>query len=111
MGTVQFVDDFALVDKDSGVATFRLFVDFLPRPKVRPGMEVLINHLIDKKDNVLKIPKTSFNPKGLDRGEVIVIQEEKKLKKEIQIGITDDTHLEVISGLNLNDEVLLNYEE
>ena len=110
-GRVKEVDDSATIDKDSGTASFRIYVEFTPTRDIRSGMEVMISHLINKKENILLIPHSSFSLLENGKGEVIQVVGGKRTKKIIQTGLLGESHLEVLSGLNQNDEVLLNYEE
>ncbi|MEI6022536.1 MAG: biotin/lipoyl-binding protein [bacterium] len=56
------------------------------------------------KDNVLLIPKTSVIYKN-GKTYAVVHQGNTNVQKEITIGITDQDHVEVVSGLSQNDKV------
>ena len=110
-GVIKLVDNAATVDKDSGVASFRINIEFTPPPQVKPGMETMVEHVVSIKENVLSIPKTALNMASGQSVEVMTIDQGKKLKKAIKIGLIGDTNVEVISGLNNNERVLASYEE
>lgn len=110
-GLVKLVDSSATLDKDSGIASFRLQIVFTPPQKIKPGMEVAINYVVEKKDNVVAIPKTAINIGGSQGMEVMTIIGDKKIKKIIKTGLIGDMNVEVTSGLNSGELVMANYEE
>ena len=110
-GSVVHVDNVATIDKDSGVSSFKIQTEFVPPEKVKSGMEAEIDYLINKKEGVLLIPKTALKPSGSDSAFVEVISNEVKTKKKIKVGISDEVNVEVLDGLKMGDNVLVNYEE
>jgi macrolide-specific efflux system membrane fusion protein len=87
-------------------------VDILPKvvsPFFRSGMSANIDIIETYKTNILVIPLEVLikTPSG-----VYVFVEDKKnknqiLKKQIKIGISDEKNVEVISGLDINDIIIL----
>ncbi|WP_456443320.1 efflux RND transporter periplasmic adaptor subunit [Caldithrix abyssi] len=101
-----------------------------PDPRFRPGMSTTVDILTKRLDNVLKVPiqavtvrskdeiegknkkkssRTDESPKIKDedlREVVFVIKEGKAVIKPVKLGISDDTHYAVLSGLQEGDEVI-----
>ena len=110
-GKVILVDNAASIDKESGVGTFRIYIEFTPVNEIKSGMEMIAEVIVEKKENVLQVPKTAINPLSSNGYHVIVVEGESKSKKQIKVGLIGDTHLEVISGLSPGQKVLAQYEE
>lgn len=110
-GIVKKVDNAATVDSNSGVATFKVTVEFDPPFKVKPGMEARVIYIIEKKDNILLIPKSTLNPLSGTSGEVIVFENGIKKRREVFLGVSNEINIEVISGLSEGEKVLAVYEE
>ncbi|MHB2154545.1 efflux RND transporter periplasmic adaptor subunit [Calditrichota bacterium GD2] len=101
-----------------------------PDPRFRPGMSTTVDILTKRLDNVLKVPiqavtvrskdeiegknkkkstRADESPKIKDedlREVVFVIKEGKAVIKPVKLGISDDTHYAVLSGLQEGDEVI-----
>jgi RND family efflux transporter MFP subunit len=110
-GKVTHVDNAATIDKDSGVGSFRIYIEFTPATEIKSGMEMIAEVTVEKKENVLQIPKTAINPLSSDGYHVIVVDGETKSKKQIKVGLVGDSEIEVISGLTPGQKVLAQYEE
>jgi len=110
-GTVSMVDNAATIDKDSGIGSFRIYIEFTPPKEMKSGMEVIVNHLVEKKENVLTVPKTALNPISAEGYEVMLIEGEQKIKQKIKVGLIGDLNLEVLSGLIPGQKVMAQYEE
>ena len=99
--------------------------------KLKPGMTASINIYIEEDSNALLIPSKAFNFKpdsallsnyrlirapashstspeaNGDAATVWVKQGDSLLQKNIVIGLNDDTHVKVLSGLSRNDAVVV----
>ena len=48
-GVIKLVDNAATIDKDTGVASFRMHIEFIPPEKIKPGMETIIDYVVERK--------------------------------------------------------------
>jgi len=108
---VILLDNSATIDKESGVGSFRIFLEFTPPKEMKSGMEVVAEFLVEKKENVLTIPKTTLDPMNSDGYQVMLINGDQKIKQKIKVGLIGDVNLEVLSGLSLGQKVMARYEE
>ncbi|MDI9495570.1 MAG: HlyD family efflux transporter periplasmic adaptor subunit [Bacillota bacterium] len=70
------------------------------------GSEVDIEIVLQEKNNVLLVDKDAVYEKE-NKKYVTIIDGNKQTEVEIITGLEDDTHVEVLSGLNENDIVLM----
>ncbi len=72
---------------------------------LRPGYEVDIRIITERKNDVVLVPASSvFDYNGKDC--VFVVSDGKALLREVQKGIQDDEHVEIIGGLKEGEPVL-----
>jgi RND family efflux transporter MFP subunit len=74
--------------------------------KLRPGMFVKGDIITLQKDQVLAVPKEIVKSQRGNRS-VFIIERNMAVERGIKIGISDDTHVEVESGLNEDDKVVI----
>lgn len=79
-----------------------------PLKAAKIDFEVDVNILLNKKDNVIKIPAEALKSDKKDSATVMVFENNKAVEKNIKIGIQSDTEIEVLEGLRENEEVILN---
>lgn len=79
-----------------------------PLKGAKIDFEVDVNILLNKKDNVIKIPAEALKSDKKDSATVMVYENDKAVEKNIKIGIQSDTEVEVLEGLRENEEVILN---
>jgi macrolide-specific efflux system membrane fusion protein len=86
-------------------------VNILPKkvPAIfRSGMSANVNIIEQSKENVLMIPLDAVKRDA--QGSFVLVSPgggQKPVKRRAQLGIADDTNVEVISGLDTNDKVLI----
>ncbi|KPJ67797.1 MAG: hypothetical protein AMJ43_02195 [Coxiella sp. DG_40] len=86
-------------------------VDVIPEaiPKVfRSGMSANIEIIEESKKNVLIIPRVAV--KYDTEGSFVFIsqgEDKKPLKRRVELGISDEKNVEVISGINMHDKILI----
>ena len=75
----------------------------------RSGMNATINFIHESKDNVLVIPIEAVNKDNNDENFVFIKKEnvEEPVKQNVVLGVSDDKNVEVISGLDVNDKIIL----
>lgn len=112
--TVVYIEDRGVVR--DGIVTYKTRLEFNSlSPDIRAGMTASIEIDALVVENVLMIPKASvkildeiMEDANMKKAEVEVIVDGKKEKKEIMVGRSDSKgHIEVISGINEGDEVVV----
>lgn len=79
----------------------------LPRnPKVIPELSGEAEFIVDEKKNALVIPRRSIVRKG-DSTFVYVLENSKPIKKQIKLGIQNQTEAEVIEGIHEGQLVII----
>ncbi|MFH1937992.1 MAG: efflux RND transporter periplasmic adaptor subunit [Patescibacteria group bacterium] len=74
--------------------------------RIKSGMTVNLDIETDKKENILYLPYYSI--KEIDgRKYVIVMEDGKREEKTITIGLEGETRVEILSGLEENQEVII----
>lgn len=71
------------------------------------GMSADINILISKKKNVSMLPKECMSTQENHNGEVLTIENNKTKTVNVKLGSQDASSVEIVSGLNEDDSVLL----
>lgn len=74
---------------------------------LKPGFNVNIQIIVATKEGVLAVPQEALFQEG-SRNFVYQIQGGRLLKTEVKVGIGNDTHQEITSGLKAGDLVVLN---
>lgn len=104
LGAVSYVEpgDF-IVD---GVVNYKVRVEFsAPDPKIKSGLTTNLKIQTAKKEGVLTVPAYAVSKEG-DKSFVMVLEEGKAQKREVNLGISGNTGLvEVLNGLNEGDIV------
>ncbi|AFQ45891.1 efflux RND transporter periplasmic adaptor subunit [Desulfosporosinus meridiei] len=75
--------------------------------ELKPGFTVSIEIVVATKEGVLAVPQEALFQEG-NKNYVYRIQAGRLEKAEVKIGIGNDTHQEVTSGLKEGDQVVLN---
>lgn len=102
-GTVSYISDKGIV-KD-GITTYEVYISVEQNSLIKPGMTVDASIILDKTENALLVPTSSLiDVKGgkavrvLENGEII--------GKPVEIGLSNDTMTEIISGIELTDVII-----
>jgi HlyD family secretion protein len=104
-GTVSYIAPAATTSND--VVTYLVRVSFPDAdPQVKVGMSTNLNITTNSKDGVLLVPNTALLPKGAGRVVQVPNADGTTREVEVQIGLTDGTKTEVVSGLNDGDRVV-----
>lgn len=91
-GVVNFAVTVTLDDADSAV---------------KPGMTATANIIVDRRDNALLVPNRAIRSQGGQRV-VQVLYNGQVIAVPVQLGLSNDTATEVLSGLQEGDQVILN---
>lgn len=117
-GTVVEIDSVGTVN--SGVVTYDVKIAFNEDDiSVKPGMSVNVEIVTEAKKNILTISSSAIKIKGkssyVEVFETPVLQNNNlqgtvsnilPIRKEIKVGITDDTFTEIIEGLQEGDQII-----
>ena len=74
---------------------------------LKPGFTVSIQIIVATKEGVLAVPQEALFQEG-SKNYVYQIEGGRLLKTEVTVGIGNDTHQEIISGVKVGDVVVLN---
>ncbi|MGD9678455.1 MAG: efflux RND transporter periplasmic adaptor subunit [Vulcanibacillus sp.] len=103
IGVVSFIADTGIV-KD-GITTYEVQISFENNPKIKEGMTVDVAIILEKAENVFKVPTSSIISVK-DGKAVRVLVGEEIVAKKVETGISDDTMTEIISGLEANETII-----
>jgi len=106
-GVVSEIDSVGTVS--SGVVTYGVKISFdSDDERIKTGMSANIEIITESKKNILVVSSSAVKTKnGISYIEMLNPSSGLPVRKEIEIGISDDTLTEIISGLNEGDEVIL----
>ena len=75
--------------------------------KLRPGMFVKADVIIERSDNAIVIPKNVIQTARGNRRFVYVVERNVAVMRNLVIGIEDEDNVEVLEGLNENDQLVI----
>lgn len=106
-GEVAKIDVVGTVSQ--GVVSYSVDISFeTDDERIKPGMSISANIIIESSENVLTIPSGAIKTMG-DKNFVEVMSVSGAIeRREVEIGITDDTLIEIKSGLSEGDKVVTN---
>ena len=85
---------------------FNVHLDTINSTKLIPNQSVKLQILKSVKDEVLRIPANN-DFKTNSKGTVYIIDSGKRMPKTVTFGLKGSDYMEVISGLNEGDKVLI----
>jgi HlyD family secretion protein len=74
--------------------------------ELKPNTSVNIRIQLNERKNVLSVPRAAVEVSGTGRY-VYLVEDGRLRRKEIKLGISNDTHVEIVDGLVENDAVAL----
>lgn len=96
------------VTSSLGVNQKKVLVTIEPLEKpelLRPGYEVNIKVITERKNNIILVPVTSlFDYKG--KRSIFVVEKGKAVLKSVQTGIQDESFIEIVDGLKEGEIVI-----
>jgi macrolide-specific efflux system membrane fusion protein len=99
--TVSRIDFNATVDS-SGATVYQVEFDLEPSDKLRLGLNGEVTVTVAEVDNTLTVPYSS-----VDDDEVQVVKDGQVVKVPVATGVVSDDSIEIKSGLNENDQVIV----
>ncbi len=108
-GKVKYIESGTI--RDNGVVVTPVEVEILENDKqFRPGISADIDIIIEARENVLTVPATAiYEQEGQEY--VIKIEAEKPQPTAVSTGLSDDIEVEISSGINENDRILINVHQ
>jgi macrolide-specific efflux system membrane fusion protein len=85
-------------------------VDIIPQEvtsSFRSGMNASVDFVVEDKENILVIPVEAVHKNG---GSYVLLQEpnaKEPRKAQVKLGVSDDKNIEVLSGVNGNDRLIV----
>lgn len=106
------INELAASNTPTGNAAIYYYALFdVPNPEhqLRPAMTAQVTIVIDERKQVLTIPQSALGKKiGDNKYEVTLLQNEQHREiRHIKTGMKDDLNIEVVSGLDEQDKVIL----
>ena len=77
-----------------------------PSGNLKAGMFVRVNIIYDTHQNTLLVPKNAVIVEDQE-SYVFVVAEGKAIKKTVKTGYINTTHMEILTGLEINDQVVI----
>lgn len=106
-GVVTEISSLPEVD-GNGVVTYEVTTEITgPGDVLKEGMSAVISFIIKEKKNVLYIPNQAVTAEGGKQYVQVKQQDGTIGKKQVQGGLSDGENVEIISGLNRGDIVLM----
>ncbi len=105
-GKVKFISPFGTLQ--TGVATYKVEIALDPADTayLTGGLTATAEILLDKRDNVLIVPRSALYNKGSDWW-VYVAKDGQSEQRSVKVGVQTRTQAEVLSGLQPGEKVLL----
>ncbi|MCT4585353.1 MAG: efflux RND transporter periplasmic adaptor subunit [Peptostreptococcaceae bacterium] len=95
---------------NSGITNYEVIIEILgDTNQLKDSMNCSIKFLLEKKENVLTVPKKAVSYSRDNNSMIVTIvdDEGKKSIKEVEVGISNEYQTEIVSGLNEGEKVLV----
>lgn len=94
-------------DKTGNSSSLTVYIDIKNIPgKVELGDKATVNSVIDKKENVILVPKECVQTYE-NQTFVRVLENNMKIERFVEKGISNDTEVEIISGIKEGEEIIV----
>lgn len=104
-GTVEKIDSLGTIDQ--GVVTYNVTIDIDSLDsRIKPEMSVSASIITDVKQNVLIVPASAVKTQNSLLYVEVMNSGESLVQKNIEIGITNGTDMEIVSGISAGDKVV-----
>jgi membrane fusion protein (multidrug efflux system) len=105
--TVHWIAPAITADEEDAINTFAVRMTLGPdAPPLLLGQQVDVRIRTARKENVLKLPYGALLDKD-DRQQVAVVRDGRVKLVDVSTGIDDFSHIEIVTGLNGNEDVIL----
>lgn len=95
---------------NSGITNYEVIIEILgDTSKLKDSMNCSIKFLLEKKENVLSVPKKAVTYSREKKSMVVTLvdDEGQKSTKEVEVGISNDYQIEIINGLKEGQKVMV----
>jgi multidrug efflux pump subunit AcrA (membrane-fusion protein) len=101
------INSISRIPMDDGKYDCQIMVENLPTDTtVMPGMGCKLSFLVYENENAIVVPKASvFSDDGGISNYVYIVDGETSTRKEISVGHTSGTNVEVVEGLKDGDKI------
>ena len=94
-----------IVDPLTG--TFKITIEISDESRrIKPGMFARIGVVYDSRQNAMQIPRSAL-VEELGEISVFVVEDDKAVRKDVDIGYSDRGMIEILAGLDENDQVVV----
>lgn len=94
-----------VIDPVSG--TFKVTIEISdPERHIKPGMFARIGIVYDSRQNALQVPRSALLEQ-LGQSSVFVVEDGVAVRKDVETGFADRGRIEIVSGLDDQDEVIV----
>ncbi len=110
-GVVSFIDPAATktLSAAGGETTLGIRIDIIDKaPDLRIDFDVDVDILLGQAKNVLKVPAECIRPGKGDKNYLYVVENGVVREREVLIGLQSDMEVEIKSGVNAGEKVILN---
>lgn len=104
-GEVSEVDLVGIVSQ--GVVTYNIKVSFDSNIRVKSGMSISASIITDEKKGVITIPASAVKARGQEKYVETLDFSGATIQKPVIVGITNDTDIEIKSGLEKGEQVVV----
>ena len=93
------------IDAESRTHKVTIFINN-PKRRLRPGMFVKVDIVIESKENAVLVPRHVVLNRN-NRDVVFVVEKQRAIMKEVELGLEDKENIEIISGLEEGERIVL----
>lgn len=91
---------------ENGTIRLRITLDDPANPKLKPNQRIEAGIVTESRDSGLRVANgVAFNGAGLQ--DVFVVKDGEATKRQVEVGLTNAGHVEIITGLAEGDEIII----
>lgn len=95
-----------VVDPRTGTLRVQLSLDEAAAKTLKPGMFVKAHIVVSQRPDAVAIPRRAVVFTD-DQSNVFVVEDKTALRKPVKLGVNDGTWVEILSGINMGDKVVV----
>ncbi len=90
---------------ENNKVNFDVFLEQNSHPSLIPNMKVVLDVVSASRDSVLRITNGDAIQQ-FGHSNVFIVESDKAIKKEVEVGLVGTEYLELVSGVNVGDKVI-----